>query len=1240
MIDRLIKFCMEQKLIVFLIATSLIMWGLMVSPFAILPETFPRDPIPVDAIPDLGENQQIVFTDWPGRSPQDVEDQVTYPLTTALLGLPSVKDVRSNSMFGFSSIYVIFDEDVNFYWSRSRILEKLNSLPSGTLPADATPILGPDATGMGQIFWYTLEGRTPEGEPVGGWDPQELRSIQDWYVRYALQGSEGVAEVASIGGFVREYQIDVNPEAMRSYDVSLPQVIKAVQSSNRDVGARTIENNGVEYVIRGRGFIEELSDLEKAVIVSRDGVPITLDQVATIGMGPALRRGVLDKGGAEAVGGVVVSRYGANPMQVIENVKEQIEKISTGLPRKTLEDGTVSQVTIVPFYDRTGLIDETLGTLSSALRDQIIITVLVVLLMVFHLRSSLLISAMLPLAVLFAFILMKLFGVQANVVALGGIAIAIGTVVDMGVVLTENMLQHLEKADPKKSRFTILYDASREVGGAVMTAVATTIISFLPVFTMIGAEGKLFKPLAYTKTFALFASIVIALALLPPIAHMLFRWKTPKPSKWLKRSWRMVHYAIVIGASLAVIVLLSRTWEPLGALRSGAENLIFVAVVVIGLISFFWFFQWIYPRLLKLCLRYKIVFLTIPTILTILGFCVWLGFPKVLGWLPSSIQESPLALKLDETFPGLGREFMPTLEEGSFLYMPVIMPHGSIGEAQEYLRLTDMAIQSIPEVETVVGKLGRVESPLDPAPISMFETVIQYKPEFIQGEDGKRINFAFDDEADDYVRNGDGDLIHDEDGRPYRNWRPEIQSTDDIWNAIADVVDDFPGLTAAPKLAPIATRLVMLQTGMRAPMGVKVYGPDLETIQNVGLRIEEIFKSGSVEGIRPAAVIAERIVGKPYLEITPDRDAIARYGITIEDVMQVIEVAIGGRPLMRTVEGRERYPVRVRYQRELRDSIDAIEVILVSGPPQAMGGSPVQIPLKQLATIEYVRGPQAIKSENTFLVGYVLFDKKDGFAETDVVENARAILREQLDGELPVGVSYEFAGNYQNQIRAAKTLAMVLPLALLLIFLVLYLQFRSTAITMLVFCNVFVAWSGGFLFLWLWGQPWFMDFIVFGTNIRDIFHMGTVNLNVAVWVGFLALFGIATDDGVIMATYIKESLIANPTNTVPQLRDAIVEAGCRRIRPCLMTSATTILALLPIFTSTGKGSEIMAPLAIPVFGGMLVVLIATFVVPTLYCAMEELKLNVTEMRQRPDQKMGTETELSTNSSKKVQGELT
>lgn len=1118
-------------------------------------------------------------------------------------------------MFGFSSIYVIFEENVEFYWSRSRILEKLNSLPQGTLPPEVQPALGPDATGMGQIFWYTLEGRTPEGEPAGGWDLEELRSVQDWYVRFALQGAAGVSEVASVGGFVREYQIDIDPDAMRRFGVTLPQVINAVRTSNIDVGAGTIEHAGVEYVLRGRGFIRNLDDIRRMVVESRDGVPITIDQVATVELGPALRRGALDKGGAEAVGGVVTARYGVNPMAAIDNVKEKIEEISPGLPRKTLEDGTVSQLTIVPFYDRTGLIEETLGTLESALRDQILITLIVVLLMVLHLRSSLLIGSMLPLAVLFAFIMMKLMGVQANLVALAGIAIAIGSVVDMGIVLTENMLQHLRRAGPEEPRLAVLHRAATEVGGAVLTAVATTIISFLPVFAMIGAEGKLFKPLAYTKTFALFASIFTALILLPPAAHILLRWRPPEPPQWLRRSWRTIHHGLVIALAVAVILILSRTWEPLGAMRSPAENFLFVLGTVVGLLGVFWLFQLVYTRILAWCLRYKVIFLAIPAAIISLALCVWLGFPRVFGWLPPVVKDSPAGEHLAEAFPGLGREFMPTLDEGSFLYMPVTMPHASIGEVMEYMRLTDMAMEAIPEVDLVVGKLGRAESPLDPAPVSMLETVIQYKPEYIQDERGRRLNFAFDAESGEHIRDDNGDLIPDRRGRPYRNWRSNIQSPDDIWEEITRVTR-LTGLTAAPQLAPISARLVMLQTGMRAPMGVKIHGPDLETIEEVGLRVEEILKGGDVPGVRTSAVIAERLVGVPYLEIVPDRDAIARHGIRVGDVMEVVEVAIGGVAQTRTVEGRERYPVRIRYQRELRDSIDELGNILIDAPPAVSGGPTIRVPLREVADVEYVPGPMSIRSENTFLTGYVLFDRTAGHAEVEAVENARAALREHLDGDLPRGVSYSFAGSFENQVRAAETLALILPLTLLLIFVIIYLAFRSTAVTMFIFCNVFMAWSGGFLLLWLWGQPWFMDVAVFGANIREIFRMGEVNLSIAVWVGFLALFGIATDDGVIMATYIRESLRRNPTGTVPQLRAAIIEAARRRIRPCLMTSATTILALLPVLTSTGRGSEIMTPLALPVFGGMLFVQVSVFVVPTLYCAMEELKLAVAEARQR------------------------
>ncbi|MDX1970917.1 MAG: efflux RND transporter permease subunit [Candidatus Sumerlaeia bacterium] len=1207
MTNALIRFCMEQKLVVLLITIAVIGWGIIVSPFRYELEGFPRDPIPVDAIPDLGDNQQIVFTEWPGRSPQDVENQVTYPLTTALQGLPGVKNVRSTSMFGFSSVYVIFEENVEFYWSRSRILEKLNSLPSGTLPPGVQPALGPDATGMGQIFWYTLEGRTLDGNPAGGWDLEELRSIQDWYVRFALQGAEGVSEVASVGGFVREYQIDVDPNALREYDVTLAEVVTALEGSNIDVGASTLEHNGVEYVVRARGFIQSLDDIRLLPVTARRSVPITIGHVASVELGPAQRRGALDKGGAEAVGGVVAARFGANPLEVIDNVKARIAEIAPGLPRKTLADGTISQVTIVPFYDRTGLIEETLGTLEAAIRDQMLITLIVVLLMAIHLRSSLLIGAMLPLAVLLAFVLMKLAGIQANLVALAGIGIAIGTVVDMGIVLTENMLQHLKTAEPGESRFVVLQRAAAEVGEAVVTAISTTIISFLPVFFMVGAEGKLFKPLAYTKTFALFASIVIALTVLPALAHVLFRWRGFKFGPVTSRIWSAGHAVLVAILSLCLVILLALTWEPLGAQRSSLENLLFTALTVGSLIGLFWVFQWIYGPALSLMLRYKVLFLSVPLIITLMGAASWLGFSRITQWLPKEAKESRVAQTLNNLFPGMGREFMPTLDEGSFLYMPVAMPHASIGEAMNYTRLTDMAIQSIPEVELVVGKLGRAESPLDPAPVSMLETIIQYKPEYMQDERGRRVNFAFDEVAGEYQRDSHGNLIPDPNGRPFRNWRPEIQTPDDIWDEIARVTQ-MPGLTAAPQLAPIAARLVMLQSGMRAPMGVKVRGPNLETIEQVGIQIESILKNGNVPGVRHSAVVAERLVGVPYLEIEPDREALARHGITIDQFMKTVEVAIGGVEQTRTVEGRERYPVRIRYAREQRDSLEALLAIIFEAPPLVEGGPTVRLPLSELAAIEYVRGPMSIRSEDTFLTGYVMFDRQPGYAEVDVVENARRALSEQLDHNLPAGVSYRFAGAYENQVRAAATLRLILPLTLLLIFLIIYFSFRSTLVTFMIFSDVLVSWSGGFLLLWLWGQPWFLDVVLFETNIRELFNMGPVNLTIAVWVGFLALFGIATDDGVLVATFIRQRLGEMAPSSVEELRSAIVDAGKRRIRPCLMTSATTILSMLPIFTAPGKGSEIMIPLSIPLFGGMLVSMLSNFMVPVLYCMMEETKL--------------------------------
>ena len=674
-IDALIRFCLENKLVVFLLLVVAIGWAIIFMPFDYDVQALPRDPVPVDAIPDIGENQQIVFTEWPGRSPQDIEDQVTYPLTVSLLGVPGVKTIRSFSYFGFSSIYVIFDESVDFYWSRSRILERL-SVARKELPEGAIPQLGPDATALGQIFWYTLEGRnTKTGEPTGGWDLDELRSIQDWQVRYALQSAEGVSEVASVGGFVREYQIDVDPDAMRAADVTLEEVFDAVRKSNIDVGARSIEINRVEYVIRGLGFVKKISDLADTVIKSVDGIPIYVHQVANVTTGPALRRGALDKAGTETVGGVVVVRYGENPLTTIKNVKQKIAEISAGLPQKTLEDGRISQVTIVPFYDRTQLIHETLGTLQTAISQQILITIIVVLVMVMHFRSSLLISSLLPLAVGMTFIAMKVFGVDSNIMSLSGIAIAIGTMVDIGVILCENILKHLEEADEDERRIDVVFRAASEVGRPVLTAILTTVVSFLPVFVMVGAEGKLFRPLAFTKTFALIASVTVALTLIPPLAHIFL--SNPRNKRLVRLiaapliisagivggavfSWwiatGMIIFALYLiarnyiagritdgvrwllyGAGvLLVLFLLNRYWMPLGIQTGEARNFVFIFTMIASLLAVFHLFMIFYAPILRFFLRYKFVFYLMPLASVTLGVCAWLGPDVFFGQIPQA----------------------------------------------------------------------------------------------------------------------------------------------------------------------------------------------------------------------------------------------------------------------------------------------------------------------------------------------------------------------------------------------------------------------------------------------------------------------------------------------------------------------------------------------------------------------------------------------------------------------------
>jgi Cu(I)/Ag(I) efflux system membrane protein CusA/SilA len=1259
MLNKIIKYFLENKLVTLLLLGAMIMWGISTAPFNWGDSIIPRNPVPVDAIPDIGENQQIVYTEWSGRSPQDIEDQISYPLTTALLGIPGVKTIRSNSIFGLSSIYLIFEDDVEFYWSRTRILEKLNSLPSKLLPDDVSPALGPDATALGQVYWYTLEGRDKEGNPAGGWDPQELRTIQDFQVGYALTAVKGVSEVGTIGGFVKEYQVDIDPNAMKAHNVTVAQIMKAVKKSNLDIGARTIEYNKVEYLIRGLGYIESLKDLEESVIISNDNVPIRIKDVAKVVFGPATRRGGLDKGGSEAVGGVIVARYGANPLQVIDRVKDKIKEIEAGLPTKTLADGTVSRVTIIPFYDRTGLIKETLGTLEEALNLEMLIALLVVIVLVLNLRASILISSLLPLGVLISFIMMRQFGVDANIVALSGIAIAIGVMVDVGVVFTENIIQHIELPQNVGKRgkelMNVIYDGASEVASAVVTALFTTIVSFLPIFAMQAAEGKLFTPLAFTKTFAMLAALFIGILFIPTFAHIVFsiRFDKGKMSKvwngllivfglvfwigfgsWLsialilfgvnnllENRWpedkrKYVNIINILITLFVVVYFIANVWMPLGAQNSFFANLLFVVATVGVILGFLMLIIKYYTRLLTWCLENKWKFLSAPVFIILFGIVAWQGFDKIFGFMPQFAKTNTVWTNLSEKFPGVGKEFMPSLNEGSFLLMPTTMPHSGVSENVDVIRKLDRNLNAIPEVDVTVGKWGRVNSALDPAPVSMYENIINYLPEYKVDEDGHKMRFKTNNDnafvlkdgstykyaTDEFKSIATDDLIEDEDGEYFRQWREKIQSPDDIWKDIL-AHSKIPGLTSAPKLQPIETRLVMLATGMRAPMGIKVFGPDLETIEKVGYDIEAILKQ--VPSVEASAVFADRVVGKPYLELKINREAIARYGLTIEDMQSVIGVAIGGMPLTTTVEGRERFPVRVRYAREYRDNPEDLKNVLIPTPSGA------QIPLEELADIHYVRGPQVIKSEDTFLVSYVIFDKKEGYAEVDVVEDAQALFKEKMEsGEfvLPGGVSYRFTGNYENQVRATKRLMLVVPISLLIIFLILYFQFRSVVTTSMIFSGLLVAFSGGFIMLWMYSQPGFLDFSVGGINLRDLFQVHTVNLSVAVWVGFIALFGVATDDGVLMGTYLTQLFEKDKPNTKEKVRATVLLAASKRVRPAVLTTATTIIALIPVLTSQGKGSDIMGPMAIPLFGGMLIEVMTMFIMPVLYSMWQEGKV--------------------------------
>ncbi|HJK98869.1 MAG TPA: efflux RND transporter permease subunit, partial [Polyangiaceae bacterium LLY-WYZ-14_1] len=903
------------------------------------------------------------------------------------------------------------------------------------------------------------------------------------------------------------------------------------------------------------------------------------------GFGPGERRGALDDAGAPVVGGVVVARHGANPMAVIDAVRAKIAELSPGLPRRRLDDGTTSQVTIVPFYDRSALIDATLGTLRSALWQQILVTALVVLVLLGSFRSAALVTLVPPLAVLGSFVAMKVTGVDANVMALAGIAIAIGTMVDVGIVLVDNVVAALDDAAPDTDRSRTVRAALADVAPAVVTSVLTTTVSFLPVFGLVGSSGRLFRPLAFTKTYAMGAALLLGLLVIPALAAVVFRrhrraGRLDGLSGALPpRVRRVLPRVVLVLALVGIGVSLARDWRPLGGGTALALQVVFVVLLVGGVLVVFAGLRAAYPAVLRFCLDRRGWALGTGAAVVALGALAWLGLDTFFGWLPEGLRRTPVYAAVEGLFPGLGREDMPPFDEGSFLVMPTTMPHASLGQALDMLGQMDAAIAAVPEVDRVVGKLGRADTALDPAPVSMFETVVTYRPEYRTEPDGSRV----------------------------RQWRDHIETADDIWEEISRAAS-LPGLTGAPKLMPIKTRLVMLQSGMRAPMGVRVRGPDLETIQAFALDLEERLRA--VPAIDAATVQADRVLGKPYLEVVIDRTAIARHGLAVDDVQRALSVAQGGRPLTRLLDGRERHPVRVRFPREERGSVDALRRMPIAAPTGA------QVPLGQLAELRYVSGPQAIKSEDTFPVTYVTFGvrREDGepvASEVDVVDEARrridaAVAEGALD--VPDGVSFTFAGTYEQLVETERRLQVLIPIALALVFLLLYLQFRRVSTTLIVFSGVALSVATGLTLVWLYGRPGFLDVTVLGRNLGALFQVGSVDLSVAVWVGVIALVGIATDNGVVLSTFLDQRFAAAPSRTVAEVRARAFEAGMRRLRPCLMTTGTTVIALLPVIAAQGKGSDVMMPMALPVLGGMAGALLSLVLVPVLYAWIEEARL--------------------------------
>lgn len=1064
MLNRIIEWSVRNVFLVLLATFFVVAWGI----YAVLKT-------PVDAIPDLSDVQVIIYTEYPGQAPQVVEDQVTYPLTTAMLAVPKSKVVRGLSQFGASFVYVIFEDGTDIYWARSRVLEYLNYV-SGRLPRGVSPQLGPDATGVGWVYQYAVVGANRT--------LAELRTLQDWFLRYQLTKAPGVAEVASVGGFVKQYQVTVNPRALQAYGIPLSRVIQVIRESNRDVGGRVVEMAETEYIVRGRGYLRGIDDLEKLVVKSEGGVPVLLRDVARVELGPDERRGIAELNGeGEVAAGIVVARYGQNALDVIHNVKSRIEEIASGLPEG---------VSIQTVYDRSDLIHRAISNLNWTLIEESLIVALVCIVFLLHARSALVAILMLPIGVLVAFIAMREMGLNSNIMSLGGIAIAIGAMVDAAIVMIENAHKHLERLKPGESRVQAIIAACREVGPALFFSLLIITVSFLPVFTLEAQEGRLFKPLAYTKTFAMAGAAFLSITLVPVLMLLFIRGRIPPEHK-----------------------------NPIVC-----------------------FLHWVYRPIIAWVMRWKK--------LTILAAVVVLGataYP---------------ALRL-------GSEFMPALNEGTLLYMPVSLPGMSVTKAAELLQTQDKIIKRFPEVASVFGKAGRALSATDPAPVEMFETVINLKPE--------------------------------------SEWRPGM--TVDKLIAEMDQALQFPGVANAWTM-PIKARIDMLSTGIRTPIGIKVFGKDLAEIERLAKEIEAVVRT--VPGTTSA--YAERLTGGYYLEIEPDRMALARYGLAVGDLQEVIATALGGEMVTMTVEGLERYGVIVRYPRELRSDPQAIATqVLVPIPPvdrgtrvetvnaravgstaMGSGGEPrmggAMIPLGQLARVKVVKGPPSIRTENALLAAYIYVDIRDRDIGGYVADAQKAVAQ---NVKFPPGYFVTWSGQFEYLERAKEKLKIVIPLTLLIIFVLLYLNFRRLTETLIVMLSVPFSLVGGIWLMYLLGY----------------------NMSVAVAVGFIALAGVAAEIGVIILIYMDHALqairakreAAGEKLTVEDLYEAVIQGALMRVRPIMMTVFAITAGLLPIMWSTGTGSEVMRRIAAPMVGGMVSATILTLaVIPAIYAVVKEFFL--------------------------------